>query len=79
MISRLENYRYSRNTIDNFGIEYIGRDDKKAYVSFGYEEHAFKIYNRPERTWDDHLGNTPCGDYINLRLPNGRRIRAYLY
>lgn len=80
MIDRLI-YENGLRTFNNGNnrVWFLGRENGKAYVSFGYTESAFKIYYRPERTWDDHLGNTPCGDYINLRFPNGKRERAYLY
>lgn len=39
-----------------------------------------KVYYRPERTWDDHMGNTPCGYYVNLPLPfKCGTKRWYLY
>lgn len=78
MIDRLSKAEDGR-VINNFRVYFNGRDSEKAYISFGYREHAFKIYYRPERTLDDHMGNTPCGDYINLRFPNGKKERAYLY
>lgn len=28
--------------------------------------HYLKAYYRPERTLDDHMGNTPCGYYVNV-------------
>lgn len=77
MIDRLS--KADGRVINNFPVYFLGSDREKAYISFGYREHAFKIHNRPERTWDDHMGNTPCGDYINLRFPNGKTERAYLY
>ena len=77
MIERLS--KANDRVINNFHVDFIGSDREKAYVSFGYSVHAFKIYYRPERTWDDHMGNTPCGHYINLRFPNGKKERAYLY
>lgn len=41
--------------------------------------HETKGYFRHERTWDDHLGNTPCGYYVLAPLPDGQRKRIYVY
>lgn len=38
-----------------------------------------KVYYRPERTWDDHMGNTPCGYYVNVRFSTGERHRVYIH
>ena len=77
MIDRLS--KADGRVINNVRVYFLGSDREKAYIAFGCREHAFKIYYRPERTWDDHMRNTPCGDYINLRFPNGKKERAYLY
>ena len=60
-------------------IELIGTEEEKAYILINDTEHALKIYYRPERTWDDHMGNTPCGSYVNLPFPDGTKKRAYLF
>ena len=36
-----------------------------------------KMYYRHERTWDDHMGNTPCGYYAIVPI-EGQRKRVYL-
>ena len=41
--------------------------------------HHLKLYYRHEKTWDDHLGNTPCGYYINVPMPYGKRKRIYIH
>ena len=41
----------------------------------GYKR--LSVYWRPERTWDDHMGNTPCGYYVIVPLPTGERKRVY--
>ena len=41
-------------------------------------EHTLKVYYRHERTWDDHLGNTPCGYYVIVPLGTERK-RWYFY
>ena len=60
-------------------IELIGTEEEKAYILNNDTVHALKIYYRPERTWDDHMGNTPCGSYVNLPFPDGTKKRAYLF
>lgn len=46
----------------------------------GYGKDLFlSVYYRPERTLDDHMGNTPCGYYVNITLPDGKRKRVYIY
>lgn len=51
---------------------------KHSIDEYGYENgHAYlcidnirfvnlKMYFREERTWDDHMGNTPCGYYVTI-------------
>lgn len=74
-------YLAERNTsyIGHNRIDYIGCDDNKVYVLINNKEHVLKQYFRYYRTWDDHMGNTPCGTYVNLPLPFGKKVRAYLY
>lgn len=38
-----------------------------------------KLYYRQERTWDDHLGNTPSGYYVILPMPGKKKKRIYIY
>lgn len=47
--------------------------------AWDYIEKHLTVYYRPERTWDDHMGNTPCGYYVNLPLRNGQKKRVYIY
>ena len=37
-----------------------------------------KVYYRPEKTLDDHMGNTPCGLYtiVPLRYFDGEQMRT---
>lgn len=35
-----------------------------------YKMCHLKVYYRHERTWDDHMGNTPCGYYCNVPIVN---------
>lgn len=43
-----------------------------------YKEHYLSVYYRDERTWDDHMGNTPCGYYCLVPMPNGKKKRVYI-
>ena len=68
--------------VDHHRVEGIGRscNDKTKYmVIINDTIHELKMYFRHERTWDDHMGNTPCGYYVVLPLPNGSTKRAYLF
>lgn len=62
----------------NHRIDLCGWDRERCYVLINDREHTLKVYYRHERTWDDHMGNTYCGYYVNLPLPNGSKKRAYL-
>lgn len=44
-----------------------------------YKYRHTKVHYRPERTWDDHLGNTPCGYYVIVPFPTGERKRVYMF
>lgn len=47
---------------------------------YGYSEHYLKVDYRPERTWDDHMGNTPCGYYVTIPFrQTGERKRVYIF
>ena len=62
----------TKHTIEGYGWE-----DDKAYILIdGYQFKWLKLHYRHERTWDDHMGNTLCGYYINVRL-NGHQRRVY--
>lgn len=39
--------------------------------------HTLKLYWREEKTWDDHMGNTPCGYYVHLPI-GCERARFYI-
>lgn len=39
---------------------------------------TLKMYYRSEKTWDDHMGNTPCGYYANVPINKRERKRVYL-
>lgn len=58
------------------------RDGKTwVYVNNGYyyNVHFLSVYYRPERTWDDHLGNAECGYYCNVPMPDGGKKRVYMF
>ena len=48
------------------------------YILDGWKEKKAKLYYRPFRTLDDHMGNTPAGLYFIARLPGKRTMRVYL-
>lgn len=58
---------------DKYGKEHIieeyGWDKTHAIICLNnYKIMNLKMYYRYERTWDDHLGNTPCGYYVNVPI-----------
>lgn len=76
--------RYIKINNENFRIEFDlienGRVRVHIWNAWSYFTHKLKVYFRPERTWDDHIGNTPCGYYVNLPLPFGCGAkRVYLH
>ena len=64
-----------KDKIDIYGID---DNNRMHYCSDGYHERVAKIHYREERTWDDHMGNTPCGNYFIARFNNGSTKRIYL-
>lgn len=63
-------------------IEEYGWDKEKVTLCIdNYKVVNLKMYYRHERTWDDHMGNTPCGYYANVPIPTTKEIerkRVYL-
>ena len=63
-------------------IEEYGWDKNTATVCLdNYKVMDLKMYYRPEKTWDDHMGNTPCGYYVIVPIPTSKgkeRKRVYL-
>lgn len=55
-------------------VDMADRDGHYHWVS----THYLKVGYRHERTWDDHLGNTPCGYYVTVPI-NGHRVRVYIF
>lgn len=62
-------------------------EDEKTYVVvhrksgdhyYWLGTHYLKTYYRHERTWDDHMGNTPCGYFVNVPLL-GKTKRVYVH
>lgn len=68
---------FNRHRIEGIGISC--NDSTKYMVLVNDTVHELKAYYRPEKTLDDHMGNTPCGEYVNIPLPDGSKKRAYLY
>lgn len=61
-------------------IDINGWDKTHAIITLnGVKPMRLKMYYRHERTWDDHLGNTPCGYFVIARLSTGERKRIYLH
>lgn len=60
-------------------IEEYGWDKEKITLCLDDDKViTLKMYFRPERTWDDHMGNTPCGYYANVPITKTERKRVYL-
>lgn len=65
-------------------IEEYGWDKEKVTLCIdNYKIVNLKMYYRHERTWDDHMGNTPCGYYAIVPIPihyeeRKERKRVYL-
>ena len=67
----------------SYAVEMIGYSDSKAEIYLyrnGHflSRHELTMYYRQERTWDDHMGNTPCGYYVNVPIRGSKR-RVYLF
>lgn len=64
-------------------VEEYGWDNGKVTVCIdNWNVVTLKMYYRHERTWDDHMGNTPCGYYANVPLVkhlDGKVERKRLY
>lgn len=61
--------------IDEGKTGYYVNEQETGYWKY----HRTKVYYRPERTWDDHMGNTPCGYYVIVPFPTGERKRVYMF
>ena len=79
------NHEYRIDDYWTIETEYANRArEGKVYVAV-YKDRWYmglkhlSVYFRPERTWDDHMGNTPSGYYVRLPLGNGQTKRVYLY
>lgn len=65
-------------------VEEYGWDNGKVTLCIdNYKVVTLKMYYRHERTWDDHMGNTPCGYYAIVPIPvrygeQTERKRVYL-
>ena len=64
----------------SFGIIEKGSVFVEVWNEWNYFQHKLKAYYRHERTWDDHMGNTPCGYYVNVPIPfSKKKRRMYIY
>lgn len=64
-------------------VEEYGWDSGYATICIdNYIIKDVKMHYRAEKTWDDHMGNTPCGYYVIAPIPTGggkvERRRVYL-
>jgi len=58
---------------------YCHIEDGKTWVMIDDRKDChLKVYYRPERTWNDHMGNTECGYYCIVPIGNERR-RVYMF
>lgn len=69
--------------VESFKVVFNGFEDGKAFVTvynkWYWKDHTLKMYYRPEKTWDDHLGNTESGYYVNINFPyNIGKRRIYV-
>ena len=69
----------AKYVIDFYCGIYEGRIEYSVKSDYGYRTHNTKVYYRHERTWNDHMGNTPCGYYTNVPLGNGKTKRIYIF
>lgn len=53
-----------RHTIEEYGWD----NGKVTLCIDNYRIVTLKMYYRHEKTWDDHMGNTPCGYYANVPI-----------
>jgi len=80
----MKKYITGKNGI-KFDVEFFEtiEDGKTGYYihsdRYGYEYHKTKVYFRPEKTWNDHMGNTDCGYYVIAPLPTGEKVRVYMF
>jgi len=73
-----------QHTIEEYG--WSNETNRATICIDNFSVKKLKMYYRHERTWDDHMGNTPCGYYVNVPLTSrdifGRkcteRRRVYL-
>lgn len=66
-----ETYKVETSFIEN------GKVIVSVWDTYHCFEHYLKVHYRPERTWDDHMGNTPCGYYVNLPLPYTKKTKRF--
>ena len=60
-------------------IDEDGKIEYSVKSQYGYTTHRTKVYYRHERTWDDHMGNTPCGYYTYVPLMDRKTKRVYIF
>lgn len=79
MKKRITDKNGTKYTVDFYTAVEDGKITLSLQGPWSYKIKTLAVYYRPERTWDDHMGNTPCGHYVNLPLPTGERKRVYIF
>lgn len=69
----------NRYTVDFFCYVFDGKTNYAIETDYSSSIHTSKVHYRPERTWDDHIGNTPCGYFCNVIFPDGCKHRVYMH
>ena len=67
-------FENAKHTVDIIGTE----NGTAYYIVDGCYTKSAKLHFRHERTWNDHMGNTPCGLYFVARFPSRHTARVYL-
>lgn len=78
-IKRVADKRGNVYTVDFFTVIRDGKITLSLETDWSCKIKTLAVHYRHERTWNDHMGNTPCGYYVNLPLPTGERKRMYVY
>ena len=70
----------NKYTVDFYSVIEDGKIWCDIYANgFYHDTKHLKTYYREERTWDDHMGNTPCGYYVLCPVLHGKRKRVYVF
>ena len=67
-----KDFKGTKHTIEGIGWE----NGYAEIIIDGYLVKRLKMHFRHEKTWDDHMGNTYCGYYIDVPIKGVKR-RVY--